>query len=132
MKRDKKRDYEVGYGKPPIHTRYKQGQSGNPRGRPSGSKNLRTLVTDAVNELVVVTEEGRRRKISKRQAMIMQLVNQALKGDLRAFKILLEILRDIEDRSETETGKNTFGAADQKILEHFMTRLRGRNGESDA
>src|SRR6516165_9963053 len=85
---DKQRDYEVGYRKPPRHSRFKKGQSGNPRGRPSGSKNLSTLLSEALNEPVVVTENGKRRKISKRQAIITQLVNQSAKGDWRAGKIL--------------------------------------------
>ena len=49
-------DYDVGYGKPPRHTRFKKGQSGNPRGRPSGSKNLATVLSEALNELVIVAD----------------------------------------------------------------------------
>jgi hypothetical protein len=50
---DKKRDYQVGYGKPPKDTRFKKGQSGNPRGRAPGAKNLKTLLIDTLNEPVV-------------------------------------------------------------------------------
>jgi hypothetical protein len=99
---DNKRDYDVGYGKPPRHSRFQKGQSGNPRGRPSGSKNLSTLLSEALNEPVIVTENGKRRKISKRQAVITQLVNQSAKGDFRAAKILLDILHDIEARTESQ------------------------------
>ena len=70
MPADKKRDYEVGYGKPPRHTRFAKGRSGNPRGRAPGTKNLKTFLIDALNELVVVTENGGRRTISKGQAII--------------------------------------------------------------
>ena len=59
MPPDDERDYEVGYGKPPRHTRFVKGQSGNPRGRPPGAKNLKTLLNKALNELVVVTEQWR-------------------------------------------------------------------------
>src|SRR6266581_1429571 len=65
MPPDDERDYEVGYGKPPRHSRFVKGQSGNPRGRPPGAKNLVTLLNKALNELVIVTEDGGRRKITK-------------------------------------------------------------------
>src|SRR5215813_14255407 len=103
MPRDNEPDYEVGYGKPPHHTRFKRGQSGNPRGRPRGSKNLSTLLSEALNEPVIVAENGTRRKITKRQAIIKQLVNQSAKADWRATKILLDIIQDIEHRTEPET-----------------------------
>ena len=82
--RDQEPDYEVGYSKPPRHTRFKPGVSGNPRGRPKDAKNLSTLVHEALNEPVVVAENGRRRKVSKRQAIITQLVNRSAQADLKA------------------------------------------------
>jgi hypothetical protein len=120
---DNKRDYDVGYGKPPRHSRFQKGQSGNPRGRPSGSKNLSTLLSEALNEPVIVTENGKRRKISKRQAVITQLVNQSAKGDFRAAKILLDILHDIEARTEPQTPENSIGLADEKVIEQLKARL---------
>ena len=100
MPSDDERDYAVGYGKPPRHTRFEQGRSGNPRGRPPGSKNLSTLLSEALNEPVIVTENGGRRKITKREAIVTQLVNRSAKADLRAIQILLGMLRDIEGRAE--------------------------------
>lgn len=116
--------YEVGYGKPPRHTCFKKGQSGNPRGRPRGSKNLRTLLNEALNELVVVTEEGGRRKITKREAIITQLVNRSATADLRALKILLDTLRDIEGQSEPDSSETSgFTAADEKVIEQLRARF---------
>ena len=77
MPPDEERDHEVGYRKPPRHTRFTKGQSGNPRGRPPGTKNLKTLLSDALKEFVIVSENGRRRKITKREAIITQLVNRS-------------------------------------------------------
>ena len=120
---EKQRDYEVGYGKPPHNTRFKKGQSGNPRGRPSGSKNLSTLLSEALNEPVIVTENGRRRKVSKREAIIKQLVNQSANGDWRAVKLLLDIVQDIERRTEPVTAEDEFGWADEQVLEQLRARF---------
>jgi len=129
---DKQRDYEVGYGKPPRSTRFKKGQSGNPRGRSSGSKNLSTLLSEALNEPVTVTENGRRRKVSKREAIIKQLVNQSANGDWRAVKMLLEILRDIEGQTEPAADEpSAFTAADEEVIEQLKARLLRKKGEVD-
>src|SRR5205085_3792481 len=98
MPREQRRDYEVGYGKPPRHTRFTKGQSGNPRGRPRGAKNLKTLLSEALNECVIVTANGGRRKVTKREAIITQLVNRSATADWRAIKILLDLVRDIKVR----------------------------------
>jgi hypothetical protein len=118
------RDYEVGYGKPPRHTRFRKGQSGNPRGRPSGSKNLKTLLNEALNERVVVAEEGGRRNITKREAIVTQLVNRSATADLRALKILLDTLRDIESHAEPDSRETSgFSAADEKVIEQLRARF---------
>src|SRR5260370_18918489 len=89
MPPDDERDYECGYGKQPRHTRFEPGRSGNARGRPPGAKNMKTLLSKALNELVVITEPGGRRKISKREAIVTQLVNRSAKADYKAIQILL-------------------------------------------
>jgi Family of unknown function (DUF5681) len=124
MPSDKEADYEVGYGKPPRDTRFAKGQSGNPRGRPAGAKNLRTLLSEALNETVLVTENGGRRKVTKRQAIITQLVNRSATADFRAIKILLDIVRDIEGQAEpTAPETSDFSEADEKVLEQIRARF---------
>ena len=131
MRADEKRDYAVGYGKPPRHTRFEKGRSGNPKGRPSGSKNMSTLFTEALNETVIIAENGARRKISKRQAIVKQIVNKAAKGDWRCTKLLLELPQEAENRTEAESSESSFGAADKQTIEQLKARLRRNKRESD-
>ena len=94
------RDYPVGYGKPPVHTRFKKGQSGNPRGRAKGGKNLATLLGETLNETVTINENGRRRKISKREALAKQIVNRAAQGDAKTIQIFLRLMGQIDRARE--------------------------------
>ena len=132
MRPNKQRDYEVGYGKPPRHTRFKPGQSGNPRGRPSGSKNLKTLLSEALNEPVTITENGRRRKITKREAIVRQVVNCSVTPDWRAVKIVFDLLRHIEGQIEPASPETSaFTAADEEVIEQLKARFLRKKGEFD-
>jgi hypothetical protein len=97
------RQYAANYRKPPVHARFKKGQSGNPRGRPA--KNLPALLAAALNEKVTVTENGKRRQVTKREAVIAQLVNKSASAELRATKMLIDMLRDIEKRGRPGAGR---------------------------
>jgi hypothetical protein len=124
MPPEKTEDYEVGYGKPPRHTRFVKGQSGNPRGRPCGAKNFTTLLEEALDEPVTVTESGGRRKVSKRQAIVTQLVNRSATADFRAIKLLFDIVRDIERQTEPASPETAeFSEADEKVLEQLRSRF---------
>jgi Family of unknown function (DUF5681) len=79
----------VGYGKPPQTTRFRTGQSGNPKGRPPGSRNFESLLTEALAESVTISENGRRRRASKLQVIVKQLVNKAAQGDHRSIQLLM-------------------------------------------
>ena len=123
---DNKRDYAVGYGIPPRHTRFEKGRTGNPKGRPSGAKNLSTLFIEALNETVIIAENGGRRKISKREAIIKQLVNRSAKADWRAIKILLDMVRELEGRIEPETAESSFSASFTNVARFFDPAGRPR------
>jgi len=130
MPRDQRRDYEVGYGKPPRETRFVKGRSGNPRGRPRGAKSFNTLLSDKLDEPVTVAENGGRRKISKREAIVTQLVNRSAAADFRAIKILLDIVRDIERQTEPISSETAeFSEADERVLKQLRARFSIR--ESD-
>src|ERR1700732_537692 len=89
MRKNKDGDYEVGFGKPPKRTQFQKGRSGNPKGRRRGSRNASTLLDEALNELAIVTENGRRKRVTKLDAIMKQLVNRAAQGDHRATQLLL-------------------------------------------
>ena len=115
-----KRDYDVGRGKPPVRSRFKKGQSGNPRGpRP---KSLPALLVDALDEEVVATIDGARREITKREAGVIQLVNEAAGADLRATKLLIDMLKDVEKKAAMtpQPAPAPFAAADEKMMASFI------------
>jgi hypothetical protein len=122
------RDYVVGYGKPPLHTRFQKGRSGNPKGRPRGRKNMSTLLSDALNGSVIVVENGRRKKITKREAIVTQLVNKSASADLKATQIVLAMLRDVESQADGSADPAAFTEADQQIIRRIQARLRNENG----
>jgi hypothetical protein len=96
MPSDRPQDYEVGYMKPPKETRFKKGNNANPRGRPRGSKNLAKLLEQALDTSVVIVEDGTRRRRTKRDVVIEQLVDRSAGADLRATKLLLDMLHKLE------------------------------------
>jgi len=119
-----KRDYEVGRGKPPVHSRFKKGQFGNPRGpRP---KNLPALLVEALNKPVTVTIDGERREITKREAVVTQLVNESAGANLRATKLLIDMLKDVEKKAGVPPllEPAPFTAADEEVMATFIARLR--------
>ena len=122
------RDYEVGYGKPPRHTRFQKGRSGNPTGRPRGRKNMATLLSAALDASIIVVENGQRKKITKREAIVTQLVNKSASADLKATQIVLAMLRELEALADGDAESAAFTEADKEIIGRIQARLRNENG----
>jgi hypothetical protein len=120
-----KHDYVVGYGKPPKHTQFKPGESGNPAGRPKGTKNFATDLQEELTETIHVTEQGQSKQLSKQRAVIKTLVARAMKGEPRATELLLKRLDHIEAGGQvTATSAAQLAAEDQAILEAFKQELK--------
>jgi hypothetical protein len=112
-------------GRPPLHTRFKKGQSGNPGGR--SARSLPTLLADALDETVVVTIDGRRRKITKRKAIVAQMVDKSVSADLRATKMLIDMMKDVEHKAGDAAPRpepRRLAAPDKEVVQLFVARLR--------
>jgi hypothetical protein len=108
-------NYEVGKGRPPLSTRWKPGQSGNPKGRPKGAKNLATIFNDALKQTLQIQEKGKTRNITVREAIVRRVVNEALKGNIKATEYVLakepEIARDVDSVKKITSDMNPQEAA---------------------
>jgi|GEM_PF-3077326 len=85
-------DYQVGRGRPPKHTQFKPGQSGNPKGRPKGTPNHRTTVDKVMNEKVSVREGEKIRRIKKFEAVVQAQANKGMKGDARSAGMVINLM----------------------------------------
>jgi hypothetical protein len=115
-------DYEVGYGKPPKHTRFKPGQSGNPKGRPKGTRNFKTDVKAMLNAPVRITRNGKPRKVSTQEAGLLCVRERALSGHAKELGLLLDLAKTFN--SEELTVTSALSADDTKLLELFMQRVK--------
>jgi hypothetical protein len=122
---DRESDYKVGPGGPPLHTRFKKGQSGNPGGR--SLKSLPALLADALNETVYVTTNRRRRRITKREAIVTQMVDKSASADLRATKMLIGMMKEVEHKAGAAAPPpepRRFTVADEEVMQNLLARLR--------
>lgn len=123
------KDYKIGYGKPPKKTQFKKGQSGNPKGRPKGTKNLATDLEEEMYETIEVFEGGRPIKVTKQRAMLKRLIEKALKGDLKAISTLLQLTSDIEQAHAVKTD-TLLEPDDVAILEAYTNKLAPKEERS--
>jgi len=92
--------YEVGYKKPPKHTQFQPGRSGNPHGRPKVSKNLADITRQVIDQEIRVVENGKPRLISKFEAYVTQLMNKAIAGSVLAGRELRSLMDQFKIRPE--------------------------------
>ena len=120
-----KPEYDVGYRKPPLASRFHKGQSGNPKGRAKGSENASTVLQRVANTTVTVTENGCRKTKSKLELAFTQVMNKAAGGDLQAINLFLRMLPMMGEAAEQGTVSPDL-AADRDMARQIAARWAAR------
>jgi hypothetical protein len=118
------KDYKVGFKKPPEHTRYKKGQSGNPQGRTKRTRNLKTDLIRIMGQTISVREGDRKYRVSKQEGMLMSLMAKCLKGDTKAISTLVNLAVRVLglEGPLPETGQ-PLTPQERQLLAEFEARL---------
>lgn len=111
-----------GYGRPPEHSRFKPGTSGNPKGRPKQSKNLKSIIQQALTSTVTVRENGRLRSVSKIEGVVLSQLERALKGNEKAALAVLRMAGhvDLLNGGDGSADGDQLSPADEKILAQLL------------
>ena len=123
-------DYEVGHGRPPKAHQFKPGRSGNPKGRPKGSRNMKTDLDIALKARMSVTKNGRAVTMSTQQVLIAKLIEKSLKGDIRSLSKLFDLIGTHLTDEEASAKAKPVSQSDAQILEAYKSSL-GNKGEKD-
>jgi hypothetical protein len=125
-------DYEVGYGRPPKANQFQPGTSGNPRGRRKGSRSVGAVLQSILSQRLTVAERGRTRRVTRLEIMLLQLANDAARGDPRAMKLLLELNDRYGQPTDGGVQSEELSAEDLEILAAYSPQAvapRGDQGE---
>jgi hypothetical protein len=118
----------VGYGSPPVASRFKTGASGNPKGRPRGSKNLKTLIRQAMTAKISIQEGPSSRRVGKIEGVVLRQLQSALKGNDRSAMAVIKMATQmgfLEDPDSKPAEATALSASDERILEELLTRRHG-------
>ena len=118
------KEYEVGYKKPPVKSQFKKGVSGNPKGRPKGSKNLETFLVEELSQQIIINEGGRKKEVSKLEALVKQIVNKAIQGDYRAVAQTIKLIYDISSSDDEISPDEITNENDLAVINGLKMRMR--------
>jgi len=124
------RNPKVGYKRPPRHTRFQPGVSGNPRGRQKGVRDFAADVKRTLEIPVTLTENGKLKRVSTQEALILRLREKALKGDARALETLLSLARTHNEDFAGQSEDRSLLPEDQAILDAYLEDALARRLQS--
>jgi Family of unknown function (DUF5681) len=124
-KNSKSSDYVVGYRRPPKATRFTAGKSGNPKGRPKGSRSVGAVLQAIIRRKIPVTENGKTLRIPAIEVMLRRLANDAMRSDPRAMKLLLSLVDRYAESLETTLHLGEMLAEDRDILAQYLPNSGG-------
>ena len=104
--------------------RFMPGHCPNPKGRPRKAKTIGATIVGALKEAIPVTENGRRRKISKLQATARQIANKSAAGDLRATKMAFDLAQRAEQQAAAQSPVDRLSESDEETVQRLIARLR--------
>jgi hypothetical protein len=116
----------TGYKKPPQHAQFKQGQSGNLKGRPKGSRNLSTELRAELKERISISEGGVKRMVSKQRGLVKTLYARSIKGDGKAMDQILKLIGTCLDDDVPSSSPEAISVEDQRVIDLFEERVRSR------
>jgi hypothetical protein len=129
--KDRKGDGLVGYGRPPVNSQFKPGQSGNPRGRPKQQKNIATILDDALRKKIRIRRGNKVYSVTKLEAAFEVILNKALAGDHHAFAKLIQVLDKLGGFLPTKEAIGSPGVVDytEKLQQLIAGVIRSRKEE---
>jgi hypothetical protein len=114
-------DYKVGYGKPPKNKRFQKGVSGNPKGRPKKCRNFYEVLIRESESLMPITENGQRKRLSKDEVAIKQLINQAMSGNPSAQRMYFSLRQQAHENGALVRGLQPNSAGEKDNVRDFTT-----------
>lgn len=130
--RDASRDYDVGYGKPPKHSRWQKGQSGNPRGPKKGSRGLKKDLHKALEARHSIRINGKVVKGTTQELALYTLATRAASGDIRAIKQLIDVTLQVFGPEDRGGERNILAKQDQELLERLFDEMSPAGQENSA